>query len=265
MKKKPPYISSKITKTNVVLRDRALARHVPRTRLFSGSVLRAMLDRYSLVYAKPVHGSLGIGVMRVEKRGKHYRYQSGVNKFTFPTFKSMLKSLRERIRSKPYIIQKGIHLLRHKGRPFDFRVVVQKNFQGRWEATGTAARIAHPRKAVTNGSQGGAISPAPALLKRYVGKRQTPLMIKAMNNMARRAAIQFGRAYPAMHELGLDIAIDRSLYPWILEANTRPDPCPFTKLPDKSMIRKIVAYGKANGRRYSLRCTKARSAYGGSR
>ncbi|WP_282939090.1 hypothetical protein [Paenibacillus sp. RC67] len=45
-----------------------------------------------------------------------------------------------------------------------------------------------------------------------------------------------------------------------MEVNTCPDPCPFTKVPDKSMIRKIVAYARAYGKRYCLKCSKAKRA-----
>ncbi|CAK4824486.1 unnamed protein product [Aphanomyces euteiches] len=143
-------------------------------------------------------------------------------------------------------------MLRFQGRPFDFRVMIQKNPNGKWETTGIAGRVAHPSKAVTNGSQGGTIYPAGSLIK--------PALIQTLGHIAHLTAVQFSLKYPLMNELGIDIAVDRHRKPWILEVNTRPDPCPFTKLADKRSINKIVAYGKAYGRRYCLRCIKAKSA-----
>lgn len=259
MKNNRILISSKIKKTIVVLRDYRLARYVPATRPFSRTRLKKMLERYHLVYVKPNRGSMGIGVIRVEKSGRYYRYQSGTKKYIFDSYSALYHSLRRRIGRKQYLCQKGIHVLKRNGRPFDFRVVIQKNFQGVWEPTGTAGRVAHPRKAVTNGSQGGTIFDAPRLLRPLAGSYHSYRLVKKMNRIAKLTAAQFSRSYPAVHELGLDIAIDRNLYPWILEVNTSPDPCPFTKLRNKSMIRKILAYGRANGRRYSLHCSKARS------
>lgn len=258
MKNKRDTISSKLVKTRLLLRNRELAKHVPTTCRFSQSRLREMLERYGMLYLKPDTGSLGVGVMRVEKRGSTYRYQSGEKISSFPTFQAMLESIQRQTGSRSYLIQKGIHMLRHEGRPFDFRVMIQKNPSRRWEPTGTVARVAHPRKAVTNGSQGGTIYPAADLLKPIAGAGKTTVVLQRMNRLARLTAEQFSREHPEMNELGLDIALDRKLMPWILEVNTHPDPCPFTKLDNKASINKIVAYAKAYGRRYSLICSKAK-------
>lgn len=253
-------IASKLTKTRIVLRNKKLHKYVPPTYPFNQKRLSAMLARYGMVYVKPDAGSLGIGVMRVEKNGGTYRYQSGVRTFTFPTFEKLYQSIQSRCSSKRYLIQKGVHVLRHKGNPFDFRVMIQKKPSGGWECTGTAGRVAHPLKAVTNGSQGGTIFKANLLIEPKYGTEATTSLLQKMEQIAQLTAAQFSCSYPAMNELGLDIAIDRRLNPWILEVNTHPDPCPFTKLEDKAIIRKIVRYAKAYGRRYCLTCSKAKKA-----
>ncbi|WP_199615152.1 YheC/YheD family protein [Paenibacillus alkalitolerans] len=253
-------ISSKLRKTKILSRSAALIRYVPQTDVLTSGRLSQMLHRYGMVYIKPVTGSLGIGVMRIDNIGGSYRYQSGLRTYTFDTFRQMYASIRRRIDAKRYLVQRGIDMLRHKERPFDFRVMVQRNPSGSWECTGTAARLAHPNKVVTNGSQGGTIYPAGALLEEAAGKQIAGLLTEEMKKIAVFAAYQFSRFYPAMNELGLDIAVDGCLRPWILEVNTRPDPCPFTKLPDPAVIGKIKKYARAYGRVYNLACMKARKA-----
>ncbi|MCQ6562308.1 YheC/YheD family protein [Paenibacillus mendelii] len=255
-------VSSKLTKTKVVLHSKELARHVPSTRPFSRDRLLTMLECCRMVYVKPDTGSQGIGVIRVEKKEGGFRYQSGSRKHEFSTFQAMFTSIQRRIGSRRYLIQKGIHVLRYSGRPFDFRIMIQKNPSRKWECTGTAARVAHPRKIVSNGSQGGTIFQARTLMNPIVGQEKTARLLRHMNQLARLTAAQFSRVYPAMNELGLDIAVDRSLKPWILEVNTRPDPCPFTKLDNPASIRKIVRYARAYGRSYCLTCSKAKKAPG---
>lgn len=258
MKHTRSTVTSKLLKTELLLHHRQLAKHIPATRTFTHRHLHHLLERYGMVYVKPDHGSLGIGVMRVEKRGSSYRYQSGIHLSAFRTFEEMFQSLKKRTGGKRYLIQKGIHMLKYKECPFDFRVMIQKNPSRQWEPTGTVGRVAYPRKVVTNGSQGSTIYPAADLIKPYAGAKKTAGLLHRMDRIARLTAAQFNRTYPAMNELGLDIAVDRSLTPWILEVNTRPDPCPFTKLKQRHTINKIVAYGKAYGRRYCLTCSKAK-------
>lgn len=260
MKDRRQNIPSKMAKTRVVLRSRELTRYVPVTRLFHRETLRRMLEMNGMVYVKPDIGSLGIGVIKVEKKGRGYSYQSGTRRFNFPSFPALFRSLQQRIGRRRYLVQKGIHVLRHGNRPFDFRVMIQRGPSRRWEPTGIAGRVAHPYKIVTNGSQGGTIYPAGALLTPHGGKAGAGRIIRLMNRIARVTAAQLSRTYPALNELGLDVAIDRRLRPWILEVNTSPDPCPFTKLPDRRMIRKIVAYARGYGKRYRLVCNKAKRA-----
>ncbi|WP_308637385.1 YheC/YheD family protein [Paenibacillus silvisoli] len=254
-------VSSKLVKTRVLLGSKTLSKYVPATRAFSPRRLLAMLRQHGMVYVKPNTGSQGNGVIRVErtKRGT-YRYQSGTAISRFKTFRAMRISLQRQISGRRYLIQKGIHVLRLDGRPFDFRIMIQKNPSRQWACTGTAGRVAHPGKIVSNGSQGGTIYTAAALVKPIAGGKRFIRLQRSMNRLALATAAQFGRAYPAMNELGLDLAVDRKLKPWILEVNTRPDPCPFTKLDNPRIIRRIVRYAKAYGRTYCLTCSKAKKA-----
>lgn len=260
MKSNRKAVSSKWIKTQVILQHSELSKYVPATYRYNRNRLRAMLDRYGMLYLKPDTGSLGIGVMRVEKRGRSFTYRHGVQSHTFATFQALFLSLQRYTGRRSYLIQRGIHLLKYKGRPFDFRVMVQRNPSGEWESTGMVARVAHPQKVVTNGSQGGTIYPAADLLQPLAGAERTSRLLEKMDRMARWTGTQFSRTYPAMNEFGLDIAVDRKLVPWILEVNTRPDPCPFTKLKNEESIRKMIAYAEAYGRKYNLDCSKARKA-----
>ncbi|WP_245699672.1 YheC/YheD family protein [Paenibacillus glacialis] len=254
------YVSSKLVKTKVLLQNPALITNVPRTAGLTSDRLLNMLNRYKMVYIKPVCGSLGIGVIRVEQKGAQYRYREEMNTYTFRTFQQMYLSIQRRIGSKPYLVQKGIVMLKHNNRPFDFRVMVQRNDKGIWECTGVAARLAHPKRAVTNGSQGGTIYAAEEILSKVADITKAQNLVKKMKEIGLKTANQFGTSYPAMNELGLDIAVDRDLRLWILEVNTRPDPCPFTKLSDSSMIETIVKYAKEYGRVYELKCNKAKKS-----
>lgn len=248
----------KWVKTKVLLRNRELSRHIPKTKLFSKKTLYGMLRNYGMVYAKPVNGQMGIGVMRVELNRSGYSYQNGLRKASFGSYDALYRALVKETKGKVYVVQKGINLLKHKGRPFDIRLMVQKSPYGGWEATGTLGRVAHPRKIVTNGSQGGSIYPTVRLLKKYSDAGYRNRLLRHMDYIGLVTAKQMRAAYPGLKVIGLDLALDKRMKPWILEVNTAPDPCPFTLLPDQTMLRRIIRYARAYGRSYALNCGKAR-------
>ncbi|MFE0558712.1 YheC/YheD family protein [Paenibacillus sp. NPDC058910] len=251
-------VKSKWTKTKLLQSQQELAKLVPPTQLFSRRHLFDMLERYGMVYVKPDAGSQGKGVMRVEKKGAAYQYQNGIRTLTCRSYRELCRSLSKQIDSKRYLIQRGIHLLTYDHRPFDLRVMIQRNPEGEWEATGTVGRVAHPRKAVTNGSQGGTIYAADRLIRASADDAKTNELLQEIDRIALAVAAHMSHTYPALNELGLDLAVDRDLTLWILEVNTLPDPCPFTKLKEKDTIERIVSYGKAYGRYYPLNCKKSK-------
>ncbi len=258
MKEPIRRISNKLTKTRVLVRIQELNKHVPVTRKMNKNTLYEMLEKHKMVYIKPCCGSLGQGVIRVELVRAQYSYQSGTHVHTSPDYDTAYRAIFKETMGKSYLVQKGIRLLVYDGRPFDIRVMVQRNAKSGWEATGVAGRVAHPRKVVTNGSQGGTIYPVEELLKAYTSAENCKILIRSLKKIGVKSARQLSTSYPGLQEIGVDIALDQRLKPWILEVNTAPDPCPFTKLKDTSMIDRIVRYAKAYGRTYNLKCMKSK-------
>ncbi|MFD0589589.1 YheC/YheD family protein [Paenibacillus sp. GCM10027627] len=252
--------TDKWAKTNVMLRDSGLNSYIPLTKRLSQLTLGKMLGSYQMVYVKPTFGSMGRGVMRVEKSSAGgYNYQLGGSKKYFRTLRGLYASIRKDTKGKSYLIQRGIHLLTYEGRAFDMRVVVQKSPYGGWETTGTVARVAHPDKIVTNGSQGGTILPVEQVLGIHSSPGQIDQILSQLERVGVSTMKRLRKYYPSLNEIGLDVAIDNDLRVWILEVNTKPDHCPFAILQDQTMIRRIVYYGGQYGRKYKLNCNKAKA------
>ncbi|MBB6732715.1 YheC/YheD family protein [Cohnella zeiphila] len=241
-------VLSKWLKTKAILKDPNVRILVPETRRMNEKSLREMLGRYSMVYIKPESGTYGKGVMRVEQSNGSYSYQKEEQKRVFDSFQSMYRSIVRNKRKRPYLVQKGIHLLKYKGRRFDVRVMVQRNRKRAWEMTGMIGRVAHPRKIVTNYHSGGKPMEVRTLLKSFASVEKLSQIEKTVSKAGYDAAKALSRSYPKLNMIGADIGLDNHLRPWIIELNTNPDPYIFRHLADKSIARKVLSYAKALGR-----------------
>ncbi|MFC4101523.1 YheC/YheD family protein [Paenibacillus xanthanilyticus] len=237
------YIGSKWKKTVVIEKEPRLAPFIPDTVRMNELSLRSMLDQYGMVYVKPVHGTYGNGVMRAERRRYGYAYQLGEKMSEHDSLKSLYASILKDTGGKKYLVQRGIHLLLHKGRKFDLRVMAQLSPQGQWETTGVIGRVAAEGKIVTNYHSGGELVPAERLLEPYTDQVREKLAQLAELGVITGQTLQ--RRFPDVYKIGLDIAMESNLKPWILEVNTRPDPYIFRKHPNPKVFRKIRKYERA--------------------
>ncbi|MNI10345.1 Endospore coat-associated protein YheD [compost metagenome] len=282
-------VSSKWAKTKVILPNRQLAVYIPETRKYSLEALVELLGIYGTVYIKPDRGTYGSGVMRAEQRTVHLspsdrqpgssdcalthgivdsdagieqkvmyilRYAKDAEAFSSP--QELHAALLQRIKGRTYLIQQGIDLLCHQDRPFDLRVLTQKNLSGAWETTGMLGRVAAPQKVVTNYHSGGSIYTVHNLLKPHMIPDEMNATIQKLKFMGVKIATQLETAYPGLKEIGLDVAIDSHHDLWLLEVNTLPSIIVFSSFQNKSIYRKIRSYARAYGRLKKARPTSVR-------
>ncbi|AEI42101.1 YheC/YheD family protein [Paenibacillus mucilaginosus] len=242
------HVTSKWAKTRVLLKCGTLRSYIPETRKMSRQTLQEMLQHYGMVYVKPNSGTYGNGVIKVEQGASGYGFHAGTKVRSFDGYDELYEALGRRIKSRFYLVQKGIHLLKYKERKFDLRVMVQKNLSGRWECTGMIGRVAAPGKAVTNVHNGGKLVSVEQLLSGHASSARVQSLQRRLRRIGLTAAKKLHAKYPGIKEVGLDVALDSGLHPWILEANTRPDPFIFRKLKDRRIFSRIYRYAKAYGR-----------------
>lgn len=255
-------VSSKWKKTNVLLQNEEISPYIPLTYIYTWDALNSMLKVYPMVYIKPDHGTYGNGVMRIEQLPDQdhvpseeipikYKYLLSYDTKVeiIPSLEQLHTYITSRIRKHRYLIQQGIVALQHDNHSFDLRVLTQKNPHHRWASTGMLGRVAAPNKVVTNHHNGGSVYMVDILLSNYMNRMDLFKFERLLHSLGTKVATQLEKKYPRIKEIGLDIAIDSNLTPWILEVNTLPALFPFKLfVPDKDVYRRIHRYAMFYGR-----------------
>jgi glutathione synthase/RimK-type ligase-like ATP-grasp enzyme len=248
MQKSGQYVGSKWNKTNVLLNNRYTSRFIPKTRKLNQLVLNGMLNEFKMIYLKPINGTYGKGVIRVEKHQENgrvmYHYQQGIEKKQFLTLPALYQTIMKKKMKRSYIAQQGIHLLKYKKSLFDLRIMVQRNLKGIWETTGIIGRVAHPKKIVTNYHSGGTPMSFKTIFKSYLSDIQINEYHQILNKFGIDVAVTMSKKYPMLNMLGIDVGVDKELFPWIIEVNTNPDLYIFKKLKNKAIFHKMYQYAK---------------------
>lgn len=238
---------SKWKKHRILKHEPALSSHVPSTCKFSMEHLRSMLKETRSVMVKPTKGSGGEGVMKVQKMnsgGYHIQKENRVKKFS-----DLKEVYRYVVKQKKgsLIVQRYIRLARIDGRPFDFRVMIQrKSRKSKWKVTGSLAKVAGKGYVITNvrRSHGKVKSADAAIRDSDIRKKSKKAIMKNIKRISKLCAKTLARYYRSIRTVGMDIGLDRNGKVWIIEANFTPNLSLFKKLKDKSAYKKIVSYQK---------------------
>ena len=125
--------------------------------------------------------------------------------------------------SAHYIVQQAITLATHHNRPFDLRVLLQKNSRGGWAITGIGARLAGARSITTHVPRGGSIEEPSSMLESTFGAERAVAILKSVPTTALLIARQIERASQlTLGEMSMDLGVDDNGGLWFFEANARP-------------------------------------------
>ncbi|MCQ6558569.1 YheC/YheD family endospore coat-associated protein [Paenibacillus mendelii] len=223
--------------------------HLPLTRMYeSPQDLTEMIRKYPLVYLKPINGTGGRGILRIERHqdGTYLIQGRDQSRRIISPQRVPLSSLHKRLaswnlKSNRYLVQQGIQLKLSNGRVHDYRMLVQKNGEGIWEVTGCAGRIGAPRSITSNLHGGGEAVTMKALLGRWIGNEETAEKVK---KTAEELGVQISsfleQSYGRLCELALDLAIDRKGHIWLLEVNPKPAREVFIQAGEKETYRRAI-------------------------
>ncbi|MDF2813953.1 MAG: endospore coat-associated protein [Paenibacillus sp.] len=241
-------IGNKWAVHQLLYRNASIRPYLPVTKVYrSSSDLTEFVKRRSLVYMKPINGTGGRGILRIEKQRSGLFLIQGRDRsrrIISPRLASDKQigiklagwDLKDR-----YLIQQGIQSKMSDGRVHDFRLLIQKNGEGQWEVTGCAGRVGPKRSITSNLHGGGEAVPLLTLLRQKFSPDTVTQITKEINTMSHAVAEFLEKNYGKLCELGLDIAVDPGGHPWLLELNPKPAREVFARIGELDTYSKAVS------------------------
>jgi len=215
----------------ILAEEESVREFLPETLIYRDvASLMAFLRKHGQVYLKRAGGSLGKGTARVDLLASgRIEWRSTMRKgriksASFSDTAAFARELHRLQGGRRYLMQQAIPLLKVHGRPFDIRALVQNDPEKGWTVTGMAARIAGPRQITTHRPRGGSRAKLVPLLRRvFKDPEHVGQLVRNLEDAIVKAATAFDAATGATHgELSMDVALDMSGHPWILELNAKP-------------------------------------------
>ncbi len=210
-----------------VLSTTEIADLLPVTHSFgSAQTFKEMLQSFPLLYLKPVGGSLGQGIVRVERLDRHYqvqvRYGEQNHAKKFERARELFEYLRQFCGNKKYVLQQGIYLKEVDGGATDFRVHLHKDQFARWNIVAIGGKVAGNGSITTHVHSGGRVLPATEVLKVWYSEEKEEILNRMQFYALQIAAYLDDHLQGVIGELGLDMGIDQDDRIWLFEVNSKP-------------------------------------------
>ncbi|MCF6094129.1 YheC/YheD family protein [Microaerobacter geothermalis] len=222
----------------VLLRNEEIRPYLPETiPLRKAKDVFSLIEKHHAIYLKPVIGSVGRGIIRIRK----LEYKA--YKLSFWDGSEKVWSKRELVRflrtlRRNCLIQQDVRLAKINGSPFDIRVSVQKGQDGKWMVAGMVAKVAALRKKVTNLARGGKAIPLEKVLEQSSFHEKKEELLKEIEKTSLLIAETLNQEYENIADLGLDMGIDRTGYPWFIEVNVRDQRYSFESAKEHASFRR---------------------------
>ncbi|MCW2279201.1 YheC/YheD family protein [Heliophilum fasciatum] len=192
--------------------------------------LNEYLEQWPSIYMKPLNSCQGRGIYKLSNHNSHWQVTGlapkRIVRRAFASQAMMRSWLEKRLRHRRYLLQQGIELGRLHDRPYDLRVLAQKNGHGEWVFVGCGIRLAAPGHVVTHRPNGGSVVSTDQVMNRRFGREGWQAKRKELSSMAVEAARELEKQHGGVFGIvTMDIACDRpDGRLWILEINAKPGP-----------------------------------------
>ncbi|WP_176391998.1 YheC/YheD family protein [Marininema halotolerans] len=247
-------LGGKLPNHEMLVKNSSLLPYLPQTlRLTAFKDVRSFIEQHDSVLIKPNGGSHGRGVAAILPHSKGYvvRGRSPKNQpFQIRLHKetSLRNWINRFTKGVRYVIQPFLHLDTSDRRPFDLRILVQKDGLGQWATTGMAVRLGSIGSLTSNIHGGGKAERAIPFVHEHF-PQQANQILATLQFLSKEVPLQIEREHGRLIELGLDTGIDRQGQVWLLEANSKPGRSVFLLTGEKEIriqsVRRPILYARS--------------------
>lgn len=210
---------------NTLSSDPHVREHLPDTRPLNDlRGLNKMLSLYGAVYLKPVKGSFGLGIKKVDRTKNGYIFIHRKGTKTLIGKRTTANKLLRRLKaSNRYLIQQSVAFI-DNNKHVDFRVIMQKDGTGDWICSGIVSRYGIEGRIYTNDIS--SVQPGKVTLRTVfqLDEDQATEKEREIVSICKQACLVLEKFYGNYGDLGVDVIVDRELKVWLLEMNCQHQP-----------------------------------------
>lgn len=232
----------------ILWKNKWIRSYLPKTISYSRLSFQQFLQKSPVVYVKPSIGSVGVGVVRIERhKGKFVSISSRQRKIL--TKGSLTSEMGKWVGKRRFLVQEGIPLAKYRDETFDIRVSVQRNGMGKWSISGMVAKVANTANKLSNLAQGGQAIKLDKVLDELFSQEESRIVKMRLGLAAVDIARQYASQFPSLADLGMDMGIDGKGNPYLIEVNVRDQRYSFFEAGELEMFHRTyrhpMEYGKS--------------------
>jgi glutathione synthase/RimK-type ligase-like ATP-grasp enzyme len=199
--------------------------YLPKTTLIDQfSSIKKALKQSSTVILKPVSGSQGNGIMKLQViTNSIVLHSQNKGEEILKTFHSAeeFKSYFQKLLQNTAFLCQPFFNFQIEDSPYDIRILLQKNKDGLWIEQGRGVRKGKKHGIVSNLHHGGEVLPFPFILNNWT-KSKKLLVLEEIETIINQVPLHLEKKFGRIFELGLDIGVTDEGAVWLLDINSKP-------------------------------------------
>jgi glutathione synthase/RimK-type ligase-like ATP-grasp enzyme len=204
-----------------------LQRFLPETCLYSEKSLLKMSTYHEDLFLKPINGSQGRDILCIQSKADRcyvsLSTSNGTEDLELPGSIELPAYLENTLKKQLYLLQQGIPLVKMDNRSIDFRILCHRSLQHKWRVTSSVARLSAQGHFAANLAAGGETCHPLQILCQFFEKEKAAAKLGMIKELALEAAdCTAENCEGLVAELGIDVGIDNTGNPWIIEVNSKP-------------------------------------------